>query len=225
MSTTLSFGQCCDLSMAASSQSGSLNGNFSNSTIIVSLSLILGTVIVVGFLIRLLRRTRAIVTARPLFDLPHPHQERQKTVIKEHILESFPIVRYSARLLNKDGRLAEIHRHSHNTNPKQIEVQTAPDEVQLRYASLEAKDIRESEITTKVGNYTSSYPITTTSSKEATAQNKDCLRSIHENVSCSVCNEAFSENEKVRILSCGDFFHRRCIDLWLLRFANTCPLW
>ncbi|XP_069749564.1 E3 ubiquitin-protein ligase RNF128 isoform X1 [Narcine bancroftii] len=40
---------------------------------------------------------------------------------------------------------------------------------------------------------------------------------------CAVCIEAYKPNDVVRILTCNHFFHKNCIDPWLLEH-RTCPM-
>lgn len=103
--------------MATSSQSGRLNDILSKKTTIVSLSLILGVAVILGFLIWISLTTRAIVILHASIILPRMHREPQKTVIKQNALDSFPIVKYSASLLNEYGRLVETNHFSHDIDP------------------------------------------------------------------------------------------------------------
>jgi hypothetical protein len=49
-------------------------------------------------------------------------------------------------------------------------------------------------------------------------------RSGSGNAECSICLEAFQEDESMRELAeCQHVFHRSCVDLWLLR-SSDCPL-
>ncbi|XP_044124596.1 E3 ubiquitin-protein ligase RNF128 [Bufo gargarizans] len=41
--------------------------------------------------------------------------------------------------------------------------------------------------------------------------------------SCAVCIDAYKANDVVRILTCNHFFHKNCIDPWLLEH-RTCPM-
>ncbi|KAG8448157.1 hypothetical protein GDO86_015304 [Hymenochirus boettgeri] len=41
--------------------------------------------------------------------------------------------------------------------------------------------------------------------------------------SCAVCIEPYKQNDVVRILTCNHFFHKNCIDPWLLE-RRTCPM-
>ncbi|KAF6254158.1 hypothetical protein COO60DRAFT_1273282, partial [Scenedesmus sp. NREL 46B-D3] len=40
---------------------------------------------------------------------------------------------------------------------------------------------------------------------------------------CAICFEDFADNDDVKQLPCGHFYHCGCIDEWLLRDV-TCPL-
>ncbi|XP_077341221.1 E3 ubiquitin-protein ligase RNF128 isoform X2 [Lithobates pipiens] len=41
--------------------------------------------------------------------------------------------------------------------------------------------------------------------------------------SCAVCIETYKANDVVRVLTCNHFFHKNCIDPWLLEH-RTCPM-
>lgn len=41
---------------------------------------------------------------------------------------------------------------------------------------------------------------------------------------CSICFGSYVDGESIRKLSCGHHFHQRCVDVWLLRHQNRCPL-
>mmetsp|Transcript_27743 Transcript_27743/g.69672 ORF Transcript_27743/g.69672 Transcript_27743/m.69672 type:complete len:113 (+) Transcript_27743:1335-1673(+) len=42
--------------------------------------------------------------------------------------------------------------------------------------------------------------------------------------SCSICLAAYSIGEQLRVLRCGHYFHRNCVDTWLLKHRSSCPL-
>jgi hypothetical protein len=42
---------------------------------------------------------------------------------------------------------------------------------------------------------------------------------------CSICQETYdNDNNQVKILPCGHFFHCTCIEPWLLNCSNLCPI-
>lgn len=41
---------------------------------------------------------------------------------------------------------------------------------------------------------------------------------------CSICFGSYVNGEEIRKLNCSHHFHRRCVDVWLLRHQNRCPL-
>ncbi|KAI8319760.1 hypothetical protein GQ54DRAFT_252108, partial [Martensiomyces pterosporus] len=41
---------------------------------------------------------------------------------------------------------------------------------------------------------------------------------------CSICLLVFSVSEDVRILDCGHYFHKSCIDSWLTKHSTLCPV-
>ena len=40
---------------------------------------------------------------------------------------------------------------------------------------------------------------------------------------CIVCQECYSPEDTVSILKCGHFFHKKCLDNWLLNYNCVCP--
>lgn len=44
------------------------------------------------------------------------------------------------------------------------------------------------------------------------------------NTECSICYADYEQNEPVRTLRCGHDFHRACVDEWLTRHRNRCPM-
>jgi hypothetical protein len=50
-----------------------------------------------------------------------------------------------------------------------------------------------------------------------------CLKNngVNEDV-CPICLDAYQQNDNLRIISCFDKFHKKCIDTWLLN-NNKCP--
>ena len=41
---------------------------------------------------------------------------------------------------------------------------------------------------------------------------------------CSICYGEYTEKEQVRLLKCGHDYHKECIDEWLTRHRNRCPM-
>ena len=41
---------------------------------------------------------------------------------------------------------------------------------------------------------------------------------------CMVCLIEYEANEELRTMPCLHFFHRECIDKWLLERGSTCPI-
>jgi hypothetical protein len=52
---------------------------------------------------------------------------------------------------------------------------------------------------------------------------KECNKDILE-LSCSICIENFKLNEYYRKLNCNHYFHKRCIDRWIKKDKNECPM-
>ena len=41
---------------------------------------------------------------------------------------------------------------------------------------------------------------------------------------CSICYAEYESSEEIRILKCAHDFHKRCVDEWLTRHRNKCPM-
>uniref|UniRef100_A0A7N0SV68 RING-type domain-containing protein n=1 Tax=Kalanchoe fedtschenkoi TaxID=63787 RepID=A0A7N0SV68_KALFE len=41
---------------------------------------------------------------------------------------------------------------------------------------------------------------------------------------CAVCLSRFEDGDEMRKLRCEHWFHKACLDTWLLKEASTCPL-
>ena len=46
---------------------------------------------------------------------------------------------------------------------------------------------------------------------------------IHNDRECTICLEEYEENNDLYQLQCGHYYHKECIDDWLLKH-QTCPL-
>ena len=168
------------------------------------------------------RRHPTITTFRPARH-PYLRETRQRKDIETFMLESIPVVKYSAVLQrNEQIRVAEDSHSISYTSPLRGEVRpkrTFPEAVAV--ATSKEKEGGDTPIKDP-GVPNSSNK---TSSRLHTIQARDESRPGHEPASCSICTEDFLDKENVRILPCGHIYHRRCIDPWLLGSAGTCPLW
>jgi len=54
--------------------------------------------------------------------------------------------------------------------------------------------------------------------------NSSSQQSMVADAECSICFGVYTEGEELRQLRCGHQFHQRCVDVWLLRHQNRCPL-
>ncbi|KAL4913238.1 hypothetical protein BDW62DRAFT_168633 [Aspergillus aurantiobrunneus] len=41
---------------------------------------------------------------------------------------------------------------------------------------------------------------------------------------CSICMEAFDDDDSIRVLTCGHIFHATCLDPWFTKRQARCPL-
>lgn len=53
-------------------------------------------------------------------------------------------------------------------------------------------------------------------------EGKACEMGDH--TECSICFGSYDRGEEIRKLCCSHCFHKRCIDEWLLKHQNKCPL-
>jgi hypothetical protein len=44
------------------------------------------------------------------------------------------------------------------------------------------------------------------------------------NLQCSICIDSFKPNEYYRKLGCCHYFHKKCIDRWIKKDKNECPM-
>lgn len=70
-------------------------------------------------------------------------------------------------------------------------------------------------------NQLNQLKLKTLTKKDIEILNSDCSNGFHE--LCGICREIYQQNEKVRILYCKHFFHKECIDNWLLYYNSICP--
>ena len=53
---------------------------------------------------------------------------------------------------------------------------------------------------------------------------KKHMKDVEEQPTCSICLCEFEENDVIRKLRCGHFFHIGCIDPWLVNERAVCPV-
>jgi hypothetical protein len=41
---------------------------------------------------------------------------------------------------------------------------------------------------------------------------------------CCICLIEYKEEDKIRILQCEHYYHKKCIDIWLIKYKEQCPL-
>jgi hypothetical protein len=208
--------------------------NASSGNVITSVGLLVGLVIIVIVVAWVLHRIRPPVTV-PLFlrllRIDEERYQRSQKSLGSYILESLPVVRYSATLYcNEQERASGIHDLEPNTHPLRG-VLTTIDGTQSPSTDAEPAVITRGEELRK--NTTINISCTTNNNvriplkadEADVSQNGDRLVLRHEPLSCSICTEDFVGSDNVRILPCDHIYHRHCIDPWLLDFAGTCPLW
>lgn len=176
-----------------------LAGGYATPFVSVGLCLFtLALVICVVFVRRTSSSLAVVVETTP----PPPPRERPRRSVSDRVLESIPTTKYSlAPKLNKEDPTA----HRYGLAPLTCSVRTGStverSGIDRCYRNpAEATDIKAAG-EFRVPQASSELP------------------------SCPVCTEEFLENDDVRILPCGHTFHQHCIDPWLMRCAETCPIW
>lgn len=52
----------------------------------------------------------------------------------------------------------------------------------------------------------------------------DLTATQKEDAKCAICMTEYSDSESVRIMQCKHFFHQECIDPYLAKYNNKCPI-
>ena len=72
-------------------------------------------------------------------------------------------------------------------------------------------------------------------SKKYIKESKEFALNMHSNIflcddttyiigiECIICMEEFTVNDKIRRLNCTDYYHKKCIDEWLINRKMSCP--
>jgi Ring finger domain len=187
---------------------------------------LVGIIIIVGWLVH--RRAPTIIVPTSAV-YPGTRRELGRKDIASYILKSIPVVRYNAmQQLNDLEQATGPGDSAIHTYPLGKEVPTMADSDKSTHACPKAAVIaradepREGRIIKDPG--TSGYNIEMPLVANASQTTKRS-ESYQKPLSCPVCVEDFLESDNVRILPCGHAYHQHCIDLWLLGFAGTCPLW
>lgn len=191
-------------------------------TVSIILVITLVALIIVACWFTQRRKRPTVITFTPTGH-PYMPETRQRNGVETFILESIPIVKYSAVLQRIEQiRVAEDYHSLSYTSLLRRDVQ--PKHVCPEVAVL-ATIGEEENGDTPITDSSMSNSKNKTPTKIYTIQGRDESRPNHEPASCSICAEDFLDSENVRILPCGHIYHQRCIDSWLLNFSGTCPLW
>jgi len=198
------------------------SSNFSNTKVSLALVVEVGVIVILAAWIT--HRKRRTLRASTFAEPPRIHGRRHQNRLGVYLLESIPVVKYSARPPSNDQEQAtDISDSAVYACPLRSEAPTIA-------AYPEATEIARAEgYNTEMiveNRRTPDYNIKVPKEADISQnQGRSGLGRRREPLSCSVCTENFIENEDIRILPCGHMHHQRCIDPWLLGFAATCPLW
>jgi hypothetical protein len=190
----------------------------SNAQIGISIGLILALVVFGIFIARLMRRVRPPHVTAALLQRPHIYETRRREGIDRSMLDTIPVVKYHESLSWNGERQKKRIRQSTSRNNSAR--RGLPSELSPVPSILPR--IGENEDGKTFSNGLTGLSPT---SKMKALQDKQTQTSSYEPTSCSICTEDFQVMENVRVLPCKHIYHRRCIDPWLLDFAETCPLW
>ncbi|KAK3942797.1 hypothetical protein QBC46DRAFT_378871 [Diplogelasinospora grovesii] len=125
---------------------------------------------------------------------------RKKKVLAVGILEAIPVVKYRTQLNRRD-------REWDIPDDRLIEKENCNNDAGI---TEEGKQREREEAKGK---------------REKGQKEKQKEKEKTGEVSCPVCTEDFVADDDVRILPpCRHTFHQRCIDVWLLGSAATCPV-
>ena len=53
---------------------------------------------------------------------------------------------------------------------------------------------------------------------------KGIIRDVEEGDECAICLESFHEGDNVKLMRCNHYFHSECIDPWLTKHSDLCPI-
>lgn len=139
-------------------------------------------------------------------------QSRAKGLARA-MLETLPIVKFGDPEPTKDGSSRDVELADTHTTPPVVAAdgskQTSTDtKLETPIVPLAAAG---AGMESGLGTAESRKSDEEAASKEA-------------EVECSICTEAFSAGDDVRVLPCQHKFHPACIDPWLLNVSGTCPL-
>lgn len=168
-------------------------------TVIITILMIFGLIVVV-FLAALVGKVPYLLQARAE-DLERFAQNESK-ILASQILDSIPVVAYGAETMQQTMTVGAGETPKLETGSKRSSVYR----LSGRLSIAGPADLPQSPA--------AKDPAT-----------KPTTSSTEELPGCSICTDRFEDGQGMRVLPCRHMFHVMCIDDWILKFSETCPLW
>ncbi|KAI8592678.1 hypothetical protein BDZ88DRAFT_407287 [Geranomyces variabilis] len=131
-----------------------------------------------------------------------------RRVIKETELESLPVTLYRSRDKRRQNHKPVVQTEVESEDPDLTPTNEEPPDLTLMRNNVVSLTTSNAEVTT-IDCCDKCDDVDTSSTQS------DC---------CPICIESFAENEPIRELSCGHYYHCQCIELWLTNRNGICPL-
>ncbi|KAJ3177762.1 hypothetical protein HDU87_004284 [Geranomyces variabilis] len=131
-----------------------------------------------------------------------------RRVIKVTDLESLPVTLYRSRDKRRQNHKPGIKTEAEREDPDRTPTNEEPPDLTL--------------MRNNIGSFTNLNGDVTT--LDCCDSCDDVETSSTQSDSCPICIESFVEEEPIRELSCGHYYHCQCIELWLTTRNGICPL-
>ncbi|KAJ3154310.1 hypothetical protein HDU89_008378 [Geranomyces variabilis] len=132
-----------------------------------------------------------------------------RRVIKETELKSLPVTLYRSRDKRRQNHKPVVKAEVESEDPDLTPINEEPPDLTLMR---------------KVGSLTTSNAEVTTLDCCDRCDHVDTSSTQSDRDNCPICIEGFAEDEPIRELSCGHYYHCQCIELWLTTRNGICPL-
>jgi hypothetical protein len=170
-------------------------------TVIITILMIFGLIAII-FLAALVGKVPSLLQARAE-DLERIAHNEPK-ILPSQILDSIPVVAYRA------------------SATRQITAEGAGETPKPETGSKRGSVYRLSRLHTRARAGPADSPQSSAAKDPATGPTTS---STEELPGCSICTDRFEDGQGMRVLPCRHMFHVMCIDDWILKFSETCPLW
>lgn len=117
--------------------------------------------------------------------------------------------------------------HSALNNPDALrQRETSPvTSAELASCDLEVKKWTEiKEVSVSADAHTETVVKDATSESSATAKSPKAVPALRAGDHCNICLEEWADSDSCRILGCRHVYHQGCVDEWLTKSSNSCPM-